>query len=533
MPTLEEQLASLLNEEQQRARPLTIEQQLAAFIAESQGRSTSFQRSRSFPVGSALTIEHQLASLLEQQQQQQQQQGRHQSFQATSSVTGMMSTYEQQLALMFQQQHDMFRAARSLPDRVWTVEQQLANLTQNHQGRGRDAFSAMGSLPATVEQQLANLTQNHQGRGRDAFSAMGSLPEEASGRGGFPAMDSLPEEAPTTIEQQLLAQLIREQRVNQDLAAAAASIHPPSLSRSTLLEEQYPSLLSPGHPQLLAQVQRDTSLQQQQASDSAVLGLDHGRAVHPLSLGSPPETRVPIPPSYGNIKRSPGNRYRILLEAERQGRDHADSSTHEVQGQQAIAAYSPRNTTSHDGLYRLADSDRRMSLEHHQLLAQQQHIRDTFLQASSYSYHDFPTHTPSLTATTATTILLPQPFARHGKSETFPGKLYRLMAHAEMVGDTHIVSFTPDGLSFKIHDTVAFMKDVSSNYFHQSQFLSFARQLNLYGFERILIGPNFGAYAHPSFQRGRPELLCDIKRTPAVPRAKRKKADAAVRTHET
>jgi hypothetical protein len=395
--------------------------------------------------------------------------------------------------LMFEQQqqqgqHDMFRAARSLPDRVWTVEQQLANLTQDQQGGRRDVFPATGSLP---------------------------------------------EEAPTTIEQQLLAQLIREQRVNQDLAAAAASIHPPSLSRSTLLEEQYPSLLSPGHPQLLAQVQRDTSLQQQQASDSAVLGLDHGRAVHPLSLGSPPETRVPIPPSYGNIKRSPGNRYRILLEAERQGRDHADSSTHEVQGQQAIAAYSPRNTTSHDGLYRLADSDRRMSLEHHQLLAQQQHIRDTFLQASSYSYHDFPTHTPSLTATTATTILLPQPFARHGKSETFPGKLYRLMAHAEMVGDTHIVSFTPDGLSFKIHDTVAFMKDVSSNYFHQSQFLSFARQLNLYGFERILIGPNFGAYAHPSFQRGRPELLCDIKRTPAVPRAKRKKADAAVRTHET
>jgi hypothetical protein len=505
MPTFEQQLASLLNEEQQRIRALTIEQQQrASFIEEQQGRSTSFQRSRSIPSDRA-TIEHELrvASLLEQQQQQQ---GRHQSFQAANSVTGMMSTYEQQLALMFQQQqqqqqqgqHDMFRATRSLPDSVWTVEQQLAYLT-----RGED-----------------------QGGGHDAFPAMGSLPEEASGRGVFSAMDSLPEEAPTNIEHQLLARMIREQRVHQDLATAAASIHPPSPSRSNLLAEYHPSLLSLEYPQLLAQLQRNTSLQRELASGSAFLGLDQGHAVHPLSLGSTPETHIPIPPTYGNLERLPGYRYRILLEAERQGRDHADSSTHEVQAQQAIAAYSPRNTTSHDGLYRLADPDRRISLEHHQLLAQQQHIRDTFLQAGGYAYQDLPTHTPSSAVTTATTILLPQPFARHGKTESFPRKLYRLMAHAEMVGDTHIVSFTSDGVSFKIHDPDAFMKDVSSNYFHQSQFLSFVRQLNLYGFERILLGPDFGAYSHPSFQRGRPELLCNIKRKSAVSRAKRMQAEA-------
>jgi hypothetical protein len=482
MPTLEEQLAFLMKKEQQRTRPLTIEQQLASFIEEQQGRSSSFQRSRSIPSDRSLTIEHELASLIDQQQ------GRHRSFQAANSVADRIPTIDQQLALLFEQQQqsrlDVFQATSSLPERVWTVEQQLAYLTRDQQG----------------------------------------------GYSPFPAMSSLAVEGASTIQQQLLARLIREQQLDQNFPAAS-SINPSSPSRSNLLEEHHLSQLALlEHRQLLAQIQRDTHLQQAQAGGSSFAGLDQGYAGHALRLGSPPGTpgsRMRIPPIYGSQDSFPGNRYRILVEAERQGSDPILSLAQGAQAQQAFAASSPRN----------AGPDRTLSLEHLQLLSQQQHrhqrtLADTHLpapaglHAGGYSFdnrdHDLPTHTPSSTAATGPAILMPPPFGRHGKSESFPGKLYRLMAHVEMVRDTHIVSFTPEGRSFKIHDPDAFMRDVSPNYFHQSQFLSFVRQLNLYGFERILLGPNFGAYAHPSFIRGRPELLCNIKRksNPAASRAK-------------
>jgi hypothetical protein len=499
MPTLEQQLAFLIKEEQQqRTRPLTIDQQLASFIEEQQGRSSSFQRSRSIPSDRALTAEHELSSFIEQQQ------GRHQPFLATNYVTDRIPTIEQQLALLFEQQQQqqqqqqdrrgVFQATSSLPERVWTVEQQLGFLTRDQQG------------------------------GHDEFPAMGSLPEGAS-----------------TIDQQLLARLIREQRVDQNVWAAG-SLHPSSPGRTDLLTEHHSSqLVSLEHLQLLAQLQRDTRLQQAQAGgSSAFAGLDQGRAAHPLRLGSPSGTRMPIPPTFENQDSFPGNRYRILVEAEKQGSDPVLLLTQGAQAQQALAASSTINANARDGSYRLGDPDRPLSLEHLRLMAQQQrqqqqHHRPAQAgrQAGGYSFdnrdHDLPTHTTSSTASTGREILMPPPFGRHGKSESFPGKLYRLMAHAEMVRDTHIVSFTSDGRSFKIHDPDAFMKDVSPNYFHQSQYLSFVRQLNLYGFERILLGPNFGAYAHPSFLRGRPELLCNIKRkgTTAVARAKSMQADAA------
>jgi hypothetical protein len=478
MPTLEEQLAFLMKKEQQRARPLTIEQQLASFIEEQQGRSTLFQSSHSIPSDRSLTIEQELASLIEQQQ------NRHQLFQATNAAADRMPTIDQQLALLFEQQQqqqsrrDVFQVTNSLPERVWTVEQQLANLTRDQPG-GYSLFPAMG----------------------------------------YPSA-----EGASSVQQQLLARLIREQHVDQNFAAAS-SIHPSSSSRSNLLDDPHLSQLAlMEHRELLAQIQRSTHLQQAQAGTSSFgAGPDQGLAAYPLFVGLPLETlgsRMPmpptIPPTYGDQQSFPGNRYRILVEAERQGSDPVLS----FQAQQ--------NATSCDGSYRLAGLDRALSLEEHlQLLSQQQHHQRTLLGArlpasaglqlpGGYSFdnrdHDLPTYTPSSTATTGSAILMPPPFGRNGKSESFPGKLYRLMAHAEMVRDTHIVSFTPDGRSFKIHDPDAFMRDISPNYFHQSQFLSFVRQLNLYGFERILLGPDFGAYAHPSFVRGRPDLLCNIKR---------------------
>jgi hypothetical protein len=43
---------------------------------------------------------------------------------------------------------------------------------------------------------------------------------------------------------------------------------------------------------------------------------------------------------------------------------------------------------------------------------------------------------------------------------------------------------------------------------------SFQRQLNLYGFRRVTKGEDVGAYYHPKFQKGRRDLISEIKRLP-------------------
>jgi hypothetical protein len=114
------------------------------------------------------------------------------------------------------------------------------------------------------------------------------------------------------------------------------------------------------------------------------------------------------------------------------------------------------------------------------------------------------------------------PARRQRKKEAFPGKLYRLLADEESRGNSHIISFTPDGNAFKIHDPDAFMKDVAPNYFDQTHFTSFVRQLNLYGFDRVSHGHERGAFIHPQFLRGRGDLASRIQRQIVPPRAKHK-----------
>jgi hypothetical protein len=123
----------------------------------------------------------------------------------------------------------------------------------------------------------------------------------------------------------------------------------------------------------------------------------------------------------------------------------------------------------------------------------------------------------------ATPIAVPQPFGRDGQAESFPGKLYRLLAEVERSGNTHIISFTPNGRSFLIHDPDAFMSDIAPTFFSQTRFTSFRRQLSFYGFDRISKNVDRGAFSHPSFLRGRPELLGGVRRQiVVVPRAKQK-----------
>lgn len=92
---------------------------------------------------------------------------------------------------------------------------------------------------------------------------------------------------------------------------------------------------------------------------------------------------------------------------------------------------------------------------------------------------------------------------------TFPRKLFFLIDKES----SDIIAWQPHGLSFKIQNKKKFSEETIPKYFkNNSKLASFYRQLHLYGFKRIMEGPDQGAFFHAKFQRGRPDLLAEIRR---------------------
>jgi hypothetical protein len=90
---------------------------------------------------------------------------------------------------------------------------------------------------------------------------------------------------------------------------------------------------------------------------------------------------------------------------------------------------------------------------------------------------------------------------KHSK-HAFPLKLHRMLDDADRNGFAHIVSWVEEGAAFKVHDSEEFLDKVMPNYFDQSKYDCFRRQLNLYDFNRVSKGPNRGGtYYHMFFLR--------------------------------
>eukprot|EP00300_Choanocystis_sp_HF-7_P004228 c13240_g1_i1.p1 GENE.c13240_g1_i1~~c13240_g1_i1.p1 ORF type:complete len:338 (+),score=57.74 c13240_g1_i1:1-1014(+) len=88
-------------------------------------------------------------------------------------------------------------------------------------------------------------------------------------------------------------------------------------------------------------------------------------------------------------------------------------------------------------------------------------------------------------------------------------KLYTMLedpATDEIIGWSHL------GATFVVYQPTLFSNSVLPNFFKHSNFQSFIRQLNLYGFHKLKQAPDWHEFAHPLFKRGRKELLKDIKR---------------------
>ncbi|CAN0319265.1 unnamed protein product, partial [Hapterophycus canaliculatus] len=81
---------------------------------------------------------------------------------------------------------------------------------------------------------------------------------------------------------------------------------------------------------------------------------------------------------------------------------------------------------------------------------------------------------------------------------------------------TDIVMWTSTGTAFGIRDMTSFRQDVLTCYFKHNKFSSFQRQLNLYGFRKVVKGRESGCYMHPSFLRDSPEKLTEVWMKPAV-----------------
>jgi hypothetical protein len=82
-----------------------------------------------------------------------------------------------------------------------------------------------------------------------------------------------------------------------------------------------------------------------------------------------------------------------------------------------------------------------------------------------------------------------------------------------------VVGWSHDGLSFIVSNAEKFAEHIIPRYFKHKNLASFVRQLNFYGFRKVKHSRNTGPaddsiieFKHPQFQKGKPELLGEIKR---------------------
>lgn len=100
----------------------------------------------------------------------------------------------------------------------------------------------------------------------------------------------------------------------------------------------------------------------------------------------------------------------------------------------------------------------------------------------------------------------------HAGRLAFPVRLFDMLAATEARGQASIVSWLSHGRAIRVHDPEAFVAQILPHYFRQSKITSFQRQLNVYGFRRIVFGRDVGAYHHQCFLRGVRHLAFQITR---------------------
>lgn len=98
--------------------------------------------------------------------------------------------------------------------------------------------------------------------------------------------------------------------------------------------------------------------------------------------------------------------------------------------------------------------------------------------------------------------------------------------------DSTVATWSPSGENFVVKNVEKFASSILPQYFKHSNFSSFARQLNFYGFRKLKAEPiltadydartaSYVRFFHEKFQKDKPELLVHIKRaTKSDPQSK-------------
>ncbi|KAL6509474.1 hypothetical protein OROGR_022784 [Orobanche gracilis] len=124
--------------------------------------------------------------------------------------------------------------------------------------------------------------------------------------------------------------------------------------------------------------------------------------------------------------------------------------------------------------------------------------------------------------------MAPLPVDRKGGGESTAGDSPRslptpFLTKTYQLVDDHtvddVISWNEDGSSFVVWNPTEFATVLLPRYFKHNNFSSFVRQLNTYGFRKVM--PERWEFANESFRRGEKKLLCDIHRrkiaTPSSP----------------
>lgn len=121
-----------------------------------------------------------------------------------------------------------------------------------------------------------------------------------------------------------------------------------------------------------------------------------------------------------------------------------------------------------------------------------------------------------------TEIVLPQ---LASNVPAFLAKLWKMVDDPET---DHLIAWGDLGNSFVIHNQAEFSQSLLPYYYKHSNMASFVRQLNMYGFHKV-VGVDAGGlksekdqemeFAHPFFLRGQDILLTNIKRKVASSKA--------------
>ena len=118
-------------------------------------------------------------------------------------------------------------------------------------------------------------------------------------------------------------------------------------------------------------------------------------------------------------------------------------------------------------------------------------------------------------------IIMPAAHPQQGTSASVPAFLAKLWKMVDDEGTDHLISWSPEGTSFIIHNQSDFSQSLLPYYYKHSNMSSFVRQLNMYDFHKV-VGVESGGlksekqeemeFQHQFFLRGREDLLDRIKR---------------------